>query len=684
MNILVIVFAAAAILAVTGVLYSRRISRVLGEDPRNLVPSVAINDGRDFVPTRTPIVFGHHFAAIAGAGPIVGPILAMYYGWVPVLAWLLIGGLFIGAVHDYAIVHIAMREGGRSIVHIARRYLGKTAFVMMGFMIATLLGMVCASFLDLSAATLVSKTPAAELGLSHPEQWFKVVEQPVDAQAAAQMQAIRQMDVVTDAQAAVPQPMPLTQRLAIVGGVSSMSVIVITLFAPLIGYLYIKRRIPVWVASFLSVIICVVSIFVGLWMPVQLQGNVWKFAIAAYVLLASGIPVWVLIQSRDFINVHILYVGITFIVLALFSAGLQGATIQMPALNMAEASQVSDLGPMWPVLFITIACGAVSGFHALCAGGTTCKQLTNERSARQVGYFAMILETLLAVCVAGCLIVGLSKVDYQRLVYPVTLGLAGKPNAVLAFGQAVGNVSHMGLHLPTAFGIVGGMLMLEGFLLTTLDTAVRLTRYILEEIWTALLEGRQAPAAAVFPVAGNGQPVQFEETAGTGGFRTPVEPVRQSAGLLPRILKHYWFNSALAVGLMLLLSLTNSYQAIWGLFASGNQLLAALALLVASVWLLNRGREFLYTLLPGIFVLSTTLFMLLRLLVVNYVPNWRTKMTLLIADVVILVMTTGVLITVWRRVHEVVSRLAGRPAGARRELAAPVASSEVTSNTPAT
>lgn len=638
MNVLVVLAGAVAVLAVVGRLYSRRLSRVLGEDDRQVAPSVVINDGRDYVPTRTPIVFGHHFAAIAGAGPIVGPILAMYYGWVPVLAWLLIGGLFIGAVHDYAVVHVAMREGGRSLVHIARRYLGKTAFVMMGFMIATLLGMVCASFLDLSAQTLISQVPVEKLGLADPGKWFRVVEVKPDAQQKAAQQAIQTMDVVSReaSQAARGTSGTLVQRVAMVGGVSSMSVIVITLFAPLVGYLYIKRQISVWLASVFSVAICVLSIVVGLYFPVQMQGDHWKWLIAGYVLLASGIPVWMLIQSRDFINVHILYVGIAFIVAALVAAGLQGATLQMPTFNVAEASQVKELGPMWPVLFITIACGAVSGFHALCAGGTTCKQLTSERAARRVGYFAMLLETLLAVCVVGCIAVGLSKVNYQALVYPATLGLPARSGgAVLAFGQAVGNTAHLGLGAPTALGIVGGMLMLEGFLLTTLDTAVRLTRYILEEIWAALLEGR--------------------ESAGGDAVAVPVPP---QAWTLPWLLRHYWFNSALAVGLMMLLSLTNSYQAIWGLFASGNQLLAALALLLTSVWLLNRGKEFLYTLVPGLFVLVTTLFMLLYLLLTNYIPNWRSKMTLLVADVVILTMTAGVLVCIWRRVHQVVGRLA--------------------------
>ena len=304
---------------------------------------------------------------------------------------------------------------------------------------------------------------------------------------------------------------------------------------------------------------------------------------------------------------------------------------------------------MWPVLFITIACGAVSGFHALCAGGTTCKQL-DQREGRPAGRLLRDAAGDAAGRLRGRLHRG--RPLEGQLPGAGLSGDAGAARQVRRGGAGLrpGGGQHSaicGLGVPTALGIVGGMLMLEGFLLTTLDTAVRLTRYILEEIWTALLEGREA----------------------AGGCRS--RDARQpQAWTLPWLLRHYWFNSALAVGLMMLLSLTNGYQAIWGLFASGNQLLAALALLLASVWLLNRGKEFLYTLVPGLFVLVTTLFMLLYLLVANYIPNWRSKMTLLVADVVIVTMTTGVLICMWRRVHQVVGRLATPVAAGDRDMVA--------------
>lgn len=620
MNILIVLIGALAVLLLAGNWYSRLISRVLGEDSRRVAPSVAINDGRDYVPTRTPIVFAHHFASIAGAGPIIGPVVAMYYGWGPVLAWLLLGGLFIGAVHDYAATHVAMREGGHGIVHTARVYLGKTAFIMLSVFVVALLSLVCAAFLNLSAAALGSMVPVAEMGIENVSRWFRVET----------INGVEQ---------------------AVVGGVASMSVVVITCCAPLVGYLYIKRKVSVWVCSAIAVVVCAVSLWIGLCRPIAVEPSTWKVLISIYVLAASGLPVWMLIQSRDFINVHILYVGVAFLMAALLAAGLGGAgvalssgsgtasdaipfvTIDAPAAGMKAPADLVDLGPIWPGMFILIACGAVSGFHALCAGGTTCKQITSEGAARRVGYWAMILETFMAVCVTGVLVVGLNLGEYAKNVHPEALGLQRAPNWILGFALSVGNTAEMGLGIPKAFGVIGAMLMLEGFLVTTLDTAVRLTRYLLEEIWAALLES---------PAGDQGD--SLAEVAGSGSI-----PVVRAAGLPARVLRHYWFNSALAVGLMLCLALTNGVGAIWPLFASGNQLLAALALLVASVWLLRSQRSIVYTLVPGVLVLVTTLTMLVKLLL-TYVRTWTTnpQPTLLVADIILLGMTLVILAAIGR------------------------------------
>jgi carbon starvation protein len=429
---------------------------------------------------------------------------------------------------------------------------------------------------------------------------------------------------------------------------------VITAFSPLMGFLYLKRKWPVWVCSILAMGICAVSILIGLQWPVSVSPTVWKLMISGYVLLAAGMPVWFFLQSRDFINVHILYAGMAFLLVALVAAGIRsgaaatGAAI--PLNNWSDGTGV--LGPGWPMMFVTIACGAVSGFHSLCAGGTTCKQLSNERAARKVGYWAMLLESFLAVCVVCCLIVGLSLGAYKGYCYPTV----GKGNAVLTFAMAVGNTVHLGLGLPVAAGALGAMLLLEGFLVTTLDTAIRLTRYMIEEGWSTFFSRYDVFAKASKAAEPAGQPF---EPVGAGGLVVSEPPVRyaESGGaVIPtsgakrailRFLKLYWVNSGIAVGLMLLLGLGNGYTRVWNIFGSANQLLAALALWVGTIWLINKGRQYWFAIVPAVFMFITSIAMLVRLLIKSYIPGWQQGLTgmfaLLTADVIVLAMTAGIL-----------------------------------------
>ena len=490
MAVLAILAGATVALLLGGRFYAPVIARVLGEREDRPTPAVMVNDGRDYVPTKTPVVFAHHYASIAGAGPIIGPVIAIYYGWLPALVWVILGGIFLGAVHDYVATHIAVREGGKNLTVVARRYLGPAAFVMLLILLIALLVLVCAAFLDLSARALTSKVPLGDLSMSAEQSVFRVEE-----------------------------------GQAVIGGIASTSVVVITACAPLMGYLYLTRKTPVWVCSLLAVVICAGSIAIGLEWPMSVSPSTWKLMISGYVLISAGLPVWLFLQSRDFINVHVLYLGIALLIVALLAAAwrgggqfAQGAGI--PSTNWQDAT--AKLGPAWPVLFITIACGAVSGFHSLCAGGTTCKQLNNEPAARRVGYYGMLLESFLAVCVILCLVVGLSLADYRGYCHPPAV----KGNPVLTFALAVGHTTHVGLGLPIAAGAVGAMLLLEGFLVTTLDTAIRLTRYMIEEGWAMFFAGYDvfAPAgvADATATAGTASPIEpaSTELAGTGGLTT--------------------------------------------------------------------------------------------------------------------------------------------------------------------
>jgi carbon starvation protein len=621
MSVLWIMLAAGLLLVLAGRFYAPVIARVLGERADRPTPAVLLNDGRDYVPTQTPVVFAHHYASIAGAGPIIGPILAIYYGWGPALLWIVLGGIFLGAVHDYVATHIAVREGGKNLAVVTRRYVGRAAFVMMLVLLVALLVLVCAAFLDLSALALTSMVSLDTLKLPADQKLFRIQ----DGQA-------------------------------VIGGIASTSVVLITAFSPLIGFLYLKRRTPVWVCSLLAIVICVVSIAVGLVLPMQVTPLTWKLLISGYVLISAGLPVWMFLQSRDFINVHILYLGIVFLVITLLAAAISGGGefghgTTIPTSNWGEAS--AKLGPGWPFLFVMIACGAVSGFHSLCAGGTTCKQLRNELAARRVGYFAMLLESFLAVCVVCCVLVGLSRIDYEQLRFLY----GGSGNPVLTFAMAVGHTAHIGLGLPIWAGALGAMLLLEGFLVTTLDTAIRLTRYMIEEGWTTFFGHYDvfADAARQVPDAAVSDDRATTELTGTGGLTAErpeiAEPVHPAAALRTsgagrwalQLLRQYWVNSGIAVGLMLLLALTGGYNTVWKIFGASNQLLAALALVVATCWLLARSRPVWLIMLPALFMLVTAISALVWELYWKYLPEWPATAPLVVTAIVVLVVTAGIL-----------------------------------------
>jgi carbon starvation protein len=314
--------------------------------------------------------------------------------------------------------------------------------------------------------------------------------------------------------------------------------------------------------------------------------------LSVYVLFASGVPVWVVLQPRDFINVQIMYLGIAALFLGLLSGGLGGLTLHLPAFNLTEGTK--NLGLIWPMLFITVACGAISGFHALVASGTSSKQLASEKHARTIGYNGMLLESVLAVCVL--LVVGSAFLfpEYKALVWPEV----GRSNPILAFSLGVGKLLNRAFSIPIAMGSVFGILMVEGFVVTTLDTAVRLNRYLFEELWGLIFKK------------------------------------------VPGIFKKFLFNSALAVALMWVLAYFNTFAALWPIFGTANQLLAALSLIAVSTWLSVRGRKNLITVIPAIFMIITTTASLLILLFTRYIPQMN--VTLLVADIVLLLLSLGV------------------------------------------
>lgn len=545
-------------------LYGRYIEKVFDADPNNPTPAVTMKDDVDYVPTKTGVVFSHHFASIAGAGPIVGPTVAMIFGYIPVWLWVVCGGIFIGAVHDFTALFVSLREKGKSMAEVARQTLGKGGFLLfIGFTIALLI-LVCASFLQLTSTALGSLVPLKDMNLEIGKTILKVVD---------------------------IGGVPFAQ----IGGIASTSVIILTLFAPLIGWLLYKKNIRVSLGSLLAVLVCALSITVGIFYPLTIKPEVWMIILSVYTFLAAGIPVWALLQPRDFTNSFILYIGIVALVVGVFGGGLAGVTVNLPAFNISEGVKFG--GAIWPFLFITVACGAISGFHALVAGGTVSKQISNEKAALKIGFGAMLVESLLAVGVVLALCAGLDFETYKNIVYPVAAG--AKSNPILAFSLSVGSLLHKSTGLPIAVGTVFGILMVEGFVVTTLDTAVRLQRYLLEELWATL-------------------------------FKNPL-----------RIFKSYLFNAGIAVALMLYFGWTNVFSAIWPIFGTANQLLAALSLIAISTWLFVRKKPNWFTVLPALFMMVTTLCSLFTLLFTKYLP--LKNIPLAITDIILIFLSFGII-----------------------------------------
>ena len=559
MNVIAIAILGFAVFALASRFYGGWVARKVGVDPANPTPAQQIDDGRDYVPTRISVVFAHHFSSIAGAGPIVGPTLAAIYGFMPAVMWVVLGGIFIGAVHDFTALFASMREGGKSMAEIAHKSMGRAGFTLFLLFTIVMIVLITAVFLKLTAKALASLWPLEKLGLDSAQTLLR-----------------------TEVQDGV--------AMGHIGGIASTSVIVVTVLAPVLGYLLYRRGIRTGIAYLLGAGLCAGSILVGLSYPLAIAPETWMVIISVYVLFAAGAPVWVILQPRDFINSQILYGGMALMFFALLSGGFGGLSVTFPAFNFSEG--IEHLGLIWPMMFVTIACGAISGFHCLVSSGTTSKQCSSEQDAKRIGFDGMLLECILALFVLLAIGSALGFEDYKIVVW-------NESNPVLGFALAAGKLANTGLgFIPVALGTVFGILMLEGFLVTTLDSAVRLNRYLFEELWDLL-------------------------------FENP-----------PAFMKKYWFNAGLSVALMWILAGSNAATAIWPVFGSSNQLLAALALIVVSTWLLNRGTLPWFTLIPAAFMMATTLYSLV-LLMQKHIPAGN--YLLVGAEVVLFVLALGVI-----------------------------------------
>jgi carbon starvation protein len=522
MNALILVLISIIAFSIAYVTYGSWLTKQWGIDDTKATPSHTRPDGVDYVPASAPVLLGHHFASIAGAGPIVGPIAAAMFGWIPVLLWIIVGSIFFGGVQDYSSLFASIRHEGKSIgevIHVNMGNTGKKLFSVFAWL--TLL-LVVAAFANIVANTFVAVPAAAS---------------------------------------------------------ASMMFIVLAIG---FGYAIYRKGVNLTIGTIVGVTLLIVCIALGNMFPLVLSRNTWIVILLAYIFIASTTPVWILLQPRDYLNSFLLY-GMMF-------GAVLGLLISRPALQLAGYTGFVVNGQfLFPILFITIACGAISGFHSLVGSGTTSKQLSKESDAKIVGYGGMLIEGVLATIA----IITAAYVAGPRL---AELLAAGGPVNVFSDGIGVFMTS---FGVPFEIGKSFVALAVSAFALTSLDTGTRLGRFILQEFFEP--EDVNAP-----------KPIMTNMYAATG----------------------------ITVVLGGLLAIT-SWQQIWPVFGSANQLLAALALMAVAIWLKKEGKNNKMFTIPVVFMFAATIFALVLLARANLAAG---NMILVIFPALLLVLAIILLV----------------------------------------
>ena len=522
MNGAIILIIGLAILVCGYIFYGGWLAKQWGVQDTTKTPSHELEDGVDYCPAKAPVLMGHHFSSIAGAGPINGPIQAAVFGWVPVLLWVLIGGIFFGGVHDFGALFASVRHKGQSIGEVISTNIGPRAKKLFNVFAYLTLVLVVAAFASIVANTFCIVNPS---------------------------------DTIT-AEVAAAQ----TNSHASVAMISILFIVLAVIF----GFLVYRRNAPLGIASVIGVIAIVICLAIGLnFHPLMLSYTAWMIICGVYIAVASVTPVWILLQPRDYLSSFLLYGMMIIAVLGVLGSAIfspQHGNMDIPAFTSGYSEVY---GPIFPALFVTIACGAISGFHSLVSSGTTAKQLDNEKDAKPIAYGAMLIESALAI-------VSLCAVGYVWAQY--SSGEITTPTTVFATGiaQMVGTIP--GFTSEGVITTVSSLLVLavSAFCLTSLDTATRLARYMFQEFWLA--------------------PGETEDNV--TGYK--------------KVLTNKYVSTLITVFLGIFLGL-NGYEKIWGLFGAANQLLAALGLLAVAAWLGNVGKNNKMFLLPMAFMLVVTI-----------------------------------------------------------------------------
>lgn len=546
MNGLVIVLIGIVVLGAGYLFYGRWLAKKWGLDPKAKTPAYTHEDGQDYVPSSKFTVFSHQFSSIAGAGPVTGPILASVFGWVPVLLWLLVGGLFFGAVQDFGSLYASVKNEGKSMGMIIEKYIGRFGrkLFMLFCWLFTLL--VIAAFTDMVAGTFMSTGAGTEA--------FSVATKNANASAAS---------------------------------ISMLFIVVAIVF----GIIQKHVKMNEGVRAVVAIALLVGMFALGMVLPMTASKTAWIYIVMAYLFLASVMPMWLLMQPRDYMT--------TFMLLGMIIGAVVGVFVAHPSMELNAFNGFNVNGSyLFPTLFVTIACGAVSGFHSLVSSGTSSKTISNEKDMPMVGYGAMIVESLLgivALVVVGAVAVNGTKPD-------------GTPFSIFSTGVA-GFLEKLGLpvHVATVFMTM----CVSALALTSLDSVARIGRMSFQELF-------------------------YGDTTDTSKM-----PVWQ------KILTNKYFATVITLFFGYLLTL-GGYNNVWPLFGSANQLLAALVLIALAVFLKTTGRTG-WTLYAPMFIMLAVTFTALIQKTVALVRNIMAGQATFLVDglqfiVAILLMVLGVLV----------------------------------------
>lgn len=518
MNSLVLLIVSIAVLVAGYIFYGGWLCRQWGVgESKEETPAHSMEDGVDYVPAKAPVLMGHHFSSIAGAGPITGPINAALFGWLPVTLWILVGGIFFGGVHDFGALFASIRHKGQSVGEIISANMSRRAkrlFLIFAYL--TLL-LVVAAFASIVASTFGVKLTEAGA---------------VDYAASASNASV------------------------------AMVSLLFILIAIVFGFCVYRRNAPMSVASVAGVLAIVLIMVIGMnFHPIYLTNNQWMVIVGIYIAIASVTPVWILLQPRDYLSSFLLYAMLIIAVVGVVGAHPAIEADLFPAFaGFAVTNESTGVTSyLFPVLFTTVACGAISGFHSLVSSGTTSKQLDKETDAKPIAYGGMLLECVLAVLT-------LCAIGYAR-----KIGTTAGATDIFAGGIAGMVAAIPGLQ--GAQNVLYTLLVLtySAFCLTSLDTATRLARFMFQEFWL--------------------EPGQTVKDVDSGWKKTLVNP---------------YVATVITVVIGIALGMTG-YAKIWGLFGAANQLLAGLGLLAVATWLGNIGRNNKMFLFPMAFMMVVTI-----------------------------------------------------------------------------